>query len=94
MIVCKTLEVGAILGDLDLFLNTARTNTAFARKKTFALALKKIHFDHILKPHYTDALTENMNYVFNLKVFEGISNKFGFIKAFFDTFTLPLSFSL
>lgn len=92
-IVAKTITEGSVLGDIDLFLNTSRSHIAIAKKKTICLVIKKASFDTLLKENYSILFTETMNYVFNLKIFENISGKFMFIKAFFDTFTSPLSFS-
>ncbi|EAR82611.2 aldehyde dehydrogenase (NAD) family protein (macronuclear) [Tetrahymena thermophila SB210] len=93
LIKSKEICEGNSVGDMDLFSNTNRNSTVIAQKKCILLSIKKNIFDAHILEFYQYNFTDVMNFIFNLKVFDGISNKHLFIKSFYDAYSQQLKYS-
>lgn len=87
-IIAKTLKKGETVGDLDLFLKTARTGSAMSlSSSTTCVLISKQSFESFLTVEYTLMFADTMNAVSKLHVFAYLPNNFAFVKTFFDIYT-------
>ncbi|KAL4465495.1 hypothetical protein ABPG72_009433 [Tetrahymena utriculariae] len=93
LIKSKEISSGKSVGDMDLFSNANRNSTVIAKKKCIFLSIKKNIFDAHIQEFYQYCFTDIMNFIFNLKAFDGISNKHLFIKSFYDAYSQQLKYS-